>query len=63
MPVNKTTATERMIALDNYADRLEGLLKEALSFIPTGNGARLAEDYDKHPLRSDIEQALKERPR
>lgn len=63
MSINKTTATERLIALESYADKLEKLLQETLRHLPAGNGARLAEDYEEHPLRTDIREALASRPK
>lgn len=37
---------------------LKQLLKNALSFIPNSNDARLAEDYEEHWLRTEIKEAL-----
>src|SRR5574342_589061 len=53
------TNSERQAHTEQYyVEELKDLLRECLNYIPAGNGARLAEDYEEHPLRTSIKEAL-----
>lgn len=62
MPKTKRSVQAHAIALELYCDRLETTMKKLLEFVPRGNDARLAEDYDEHPMRTAVAEVLKTRP-